>query len=60
MKLIVERQIFIVESFQSLPSRQKLLAQIPVPQNGRMQWPLRSDLDGLSDKQLQEFALTEF
>jgi len=48
MRLIAERQNVIAKGVL-VPYRQKLLSQIPVPQNGRLQWPLRRDLDGLTD-----------
>jgi hypothetical protein len=60
MKLIAERQDFIAKGVSPGLSRQELLDQIPAPQNGRLQWPLKSDLDGLTDEQLHDFALTEF
>ena len=48
MRLIAERQNVIAKGVLA-PSRQELIDQIPVPQNGRIQWPLRRDLDRLTD-----------
>ncbi len=48
--MISERQECLTKGVLPIPSRQELIDQIPAPQNGRLQWPLRSDLGGLTDR----------
>lgn len=48
MRLIAERQI-VIDKGVLPPSRQELIDQIPVSQICRLQWPLRRDLDRLTD-----------
>jgi hypothetical protein len=37
-----------------------MLESIPVPQNGKQQWPQKKDLKDLTDEQLENFELDQF
>ena len=47
MRLIAERQNVIAKGVLA-PSRQELIDQIPVPQNGRIQWPPKRYLERMT------------
>ena len=50
----------MIEKGIVLRTREEILGSIPAPANGKQQWPLKSDLEGLTDEKLEDFKLDKF